>query len=124
MEATGLILAGMLAGIAVFQLLLALGRPYGKFSWGGQYPGVLPMGYRIASGVSIAIYMFLISVVLSETGVIDIYSDSFENIGMWVVVTLSGISVLMNAVSRSKPERLWAPYAAVMLVLSLILVLA
>ncbi len=123
MEATGLILAAMLAGIAVFQLLLALGRPYGKFAWGGQYPDVLPMGYRIASGVSIVVYGFLISVVLSATGVINIYSDSFENTGMWVVVALSGISVLMNAVSRSKPERLWAPYAAVMLALILIIVL-
>ncbi len=114
---------GMLAGIAVFQLLLALGKPYGKYAWGGQHPGVLPMGYRIASGVSIAVYGFLISVVLSATGIINIYSDSFENTGMWAVVALSAISVLMNAVSRSKPERLWAPYAAAMLALSLIIVL-
>lgn len=122
MEIQGLILAGMLAGIAVFQLLLALGRPYGKYAWGGQHPGVLPMGYRIASGVSIAVYGFLISVVLSATGIISLYSDAFENTGMWVVVGLSGISVLMNAVSRSKSERLWASYATVMLVLSLIIV--
>jgi len=41
--------------LVLFQLSLAFGAPWGRFAWGGQHPGVLPLGSRIASGVSILI---------------------------------------------------------------------
>ena len=112
-----------LAGIAFVQLLLVLGFPYGTAAWGGQHPGVLPTRYRIGSAISFLVFLFIISIVLSKTGIKDIYSESLEDTMMWAVTVFLGLSVLMNAASRSKVERLWAPYAAVMFVLSLIIVL-
>jgi hypothetical protein len=123
MESLGIVLSVMLAVMAVFQLLLALGRPYGKMAWGGQHEGVLPQKYRVGSIFSFALYVFLITVVLSRTGVINLYSESFENMFMWISTVIFGLNIPMNAVSKSKPERLWAPYAAVMFIISLIIVL-
>lgn len=123
MEILGVILSILLAGMAVFQLLLALGFPYGKMAWGGQHEGVLPKKYRIGSVVSFLVYVFLITVVLSKVQIVDLYGDSFVNVFMWIATVVFGLNIPMNAISRSKPERLWAPYAAVMFVISLIITL-
>ncbi|TFB66837.1 hypothetical protein [Cryobacterium sp. Hz9] len=71
--------------LVLFQLSLALGAPWGRFAWGGQHPGVLPFGYRIASGVSILIYGFIALLALDRAGVADVFPNAFSPVGIWVV---------------------------------------
>ncbi len=62
----------LLSIIAAFQLALALGAPWGEAAWGGQNPGVLPRGLRIASGIAaLVVYPLIMLVVLAGAGLID-----------------------------------------------------
>jgi hypothetical protein len=111
----GIVAAVLLAVIAVFQAALALGAPWGAAAWGGQNPGVLPRSLRIASGIAaVVIYPLVIVLVLAGAGLID---DSWlpvdSTVVMWLLAALLGVGALMNAVSRSPQERVWAPVALV-----------
>lgn len=111
--------------LAAFQLSLALGAPLGRFAWGGQHSGVLPTGYRIGSAVSILIYAVLAVVALDSGGVLDVLPEGATPVAMWIVFGYLALGVLMNAVSRSKAERLvMTPVALVLAILALILALA
>ena len=46
----------LLAGLAVFQIALAAGAPLGHLAWGGKHR-VLPKGLRIASALSVGLYV-------------------------------------------------------------------
>lgn len=112
----------LLSLLAVFQLALALGAPWGRFAWGGQHPGVLPAGYRIGSAVSILIYAGIAALGLDRGGVIDVVPDGAARVAMWVVFAFLALGVIMNGISRSKHERYTAtPVALVLAVLALIL---
>ena len=60
----------VLFGIAIFQVLLASGKPWGLYARGGNHPGRLPKNLRIGSAVSSVIFLLVGSVVLIEGGVI------------------------------------------------------
>jgi len=108
--------------LLVFQLALALGAPWGRLAWGGQHAGVLPTGYRIGSLVTIVVYAFLASVVLDRGGVTALYPEGFAIVACWVVFGVLALGTLMNAVSRSKPERtVMTPVALVLAVLALLI---
>jgi hypothetical protein len=52
---------GLLVVVAVFQLALALGAPFGKAAWGGAHDGVLPPRLRAASAfVGLVVYSAVI----------------------------------------------------------------
>lgn len=109
----GIVAVVLLVVIAIFQAALALGAPWGEASWGGQNPGVLPQNLRIASGVAaVVIYPLIILLVLAGAGLID---DGWVpvdiTIVMWVLAALLTLGAIMNAISRSPRERLWAPVA-------------
>lgn len=57
----------ILAGLAVFQVLLAAGRPLGRFAWGGQHD-VLPPNLRTGSLVSILLYAVFAVIILERLG--------------------------------------------------------
>lgn len=117
-----ILLGIMMGGVALFQLLLALGFPYGHIAWGGQHKGVLPTSLRIGSAIAALLFIFSILVVLSKVNILNIFPEVFEKYYMWFITTYFVLGTIMNAISRSKVERLWAPYSAVMLILSLRLV--
>ena len=95
----------LLAGLAVFQLLLAAGRPLGRFAWGGQHE-VLPRRLRIGSAVSIVLYALIAAVVLQAAGVIEVFPEAVADVGVWVVTGYLALGVPLNAISRSRSERL------------------
>ena len=114
----------VIALLVIFQLLLALGVPWGRFAWGGQHDGKLPVGYRIASAVSILIYGFLGTVILDRAGVISLYDSGFVVVMAWITFGYLTLGVLMNAVSRSQSERnLMTPVALVLAILAFIVAL-
>jgi hypothetical protein len=95
----------LLAGLAVFQVLLAAGRPLGRFAWGGQNE-VLPAGLRVGSVVSICLYAFFAVLLLTAAGVLTGLPEGFVRVSVWVLTAYFGLGVVMNAASRSRPERL------------------
>jgi hypothetical protein len=94
------VISVLLTGLAVFQLLLAAGRPWGRFAWGGQYE-VLPATLRIGSVVTVVIYAAFAWLVWRAVA-------RPEDAGpwIWVLTAFFTLGVVMNAASRSRPERL------------------
>jgi hypothetical protein len=95
----------ILAGLAVFQLLLAAGRPLGRFAWGGQHE-VLPTRLRVGSAISVVLYALIAAVVLQAADVIEVFPEAFADVGIWVVTGYLALGVPLNAISRSRSERL------------------
>ena len=110
MEFAGTIAVGLLVVVAVFQIALALGAPYGKAAWGGAHDGVLPARLRAASAVvGLVVYPTIMAVVLSASGLIG--ADLVLGKGaatMWVLATIFLLGAIANAFSRSRVERWWA----------------
>lgn len=118
------VFVSVLCLLLVFQLALAFGAPWGQFAWGGQHRGTLPVGYRIASGLSILIYGFIGAIVLDRGGVVGVFPPGFSTVAIWFVFGFLALGVLANAISRSKAERYAAtPVALILAVLALLLAL-
>lgn len=115
-----LLLCVILAGAGVFQAMLAAGKPWGEWAFGGQMKGVLPNRYRIASLVSIGIYLIQIAHYLSQANLIaSPFSANTATAINWILVGFFALGTLMNGISRSKKERaLWTPILAISLLLS------
>lgn len=109
----------ILGALAVFQALLALGAPWGRFAWGGQHR-VLPPSLRAGSVLSILVYAVIAAIVLARAGVVpsgDV-SDGAVRTAAWVVVAYFFLGIGMNLASRSVPERaVMTPVAAVLCLL-------
>jgi hypothetical protein len=96
----------LLAGLAVFQGALIGGAPLGRMAWGGQHR-VLPARLRIGSAISIAVYALFAYAALAKAGLVPpLVSETFTSISMWVITAYFALGILMNGISRSKPERL------------------
>ena len=113
-----LALTVILAALAVFQLALVFGAPLGRFAWGGQHR-VLPARLRVGSAVSILIYALIDIIAWDRVGAINVFPAPFSEVAMWVIFAYFVLGILMNALSRSKPERYtMVPVSAVLAVLS------
>lgn len=113
----------MLIGVAVFQALLAAGLPWGHLAWGGRHNGMLPAKLRIGSVVASLFLVFSAAAVLSHVDVLDFLSRGFTRYFMWFLAAYCAIGIPTNLASKSKAERLWAPYVGVMLALCLVVIL-
>ena len=120
MTATAAVLACLvLAALAAFQVLLVAGRPLGRFAWGGAHE-VLPTRLRVGSAVSVVLYALFATVILDAAELTDVLPEAFSDVGIWVLTAYFALGTVMNAVSRSKPERLvMTPTALVLAVLCL-----
>lgn len=107
----------VLAGLAVFQAILVAGAPLGRYAWGGQHQ-VLPRNLRIGSAVSIVLYALFGYVALGKAGIVaPLGGMAFTSVAMWVLTGYFALGVVMNAISRSKPERLVMTPVALLLAL-------
>ena len=117
-----LIVVGFLVLVA-FQSAIVLGAPVGRAAWGGRNPGRLPRELRIASAVAVVIYLIACLIVLDRAGVplVDL-PDGVSFWGTWAIGVLLAIGAVMNFASSSRYERFgWAPFAAVLTALALLL---
>lgn len=105
----------LLAGVvAVFQLALAAGAPWGHLAMGGRWPGRFSPALRIAAFVQAGLLGLFAVIVLGRAGVV---SPAPPPVLFWAVVVFSTLSAVMNLATPSIPERrLWGPVALVMLV--------
>lgn len=109
----------ILAALAVFQIALAAGAPWGRFAWGGQHR-VLPTNLRIGSIVSVAIYALMAFVAWERAGASSLLPDAVAQVAMWVIVVYFVLGIVMNAFSRSRHERYtMTPIATALAILSL-----
>jgi hypothetical protein len=115
-QTAALIAIALIGALVVFQLALALGAPYGAAAWGGRIPGVLPRKLRIASAVAgIVVYPLMAVVILAAAGLIgDDWLSIDPAVAMWILTGFFALGAIVNAVSRSAPERIWAPVSAVL----------
>lgn len=118
------IFCAILAALSLFQLALIAGAPIGALAWGGQHR-VLPARLRIGSAASIVIYAVLASIVLQRAEIATMLPPPVADFGIWGVVVFSALGVIVNLISRSRPERLvMTPVAALMVVTALTVALA
>lgn len=120
-----LIFCSLFALLALFQLALALGAPLGRFAWGGGHKR-LPMPLRIGSMISIALYALFCAIIAERAGLVSLFPwSSVSTIGAWVVTGYLGLGIVMNAISRSKPERYtMTPLVIVLFAMALVVTLS
>lgn len=110
----------------IFQILLAAGLPLGSAAFGGKNE-VLPPKLRYASAISAFVFAAAFFIILAHGGLLGggSQSSSLVRVGIWVLVTIFGVSILANISSRSRWERLiMAPVGLVLTVCCVIVALA
>ena len=104
-SAAAVLVCIILGLLAVFQLLLIAGLPLGRFAWGGQ-DEELPPNKRIGSVISILLYALFALIVLEKAQLTNVIAnETFVTVAMWVLTGYFALGIVMNAISRSKPER-------------------
>ena len=94
------------AGLALFQLLLVAGAPFGAAAWGGTNDGQLPTNLRVGSALAIVVYGLAAAVILARAGFgVRFISRAVARIGSWVLVALLTVGALANFASQSPWER-------------------
>jgi hypothetical protein len=102
--------------ITAFQLALAFGAPWGKAAFGGAVaqPGI---ELRVSSVVAVAIWSAAALIVLKRVGFgnwAPLPKRALPG-AVWVLVALSAVSVVMNAITPSALERaIWLPFCLVL----------
>lgn len=103
-----------LGGVAAFQVALAAGAPWGRASYGGAHPGVLPSRLRVVSAGAALLYCGLSVAVVSRRTPVKVRRHVLTGI-----TTLMGVGVVMNGISPSRPERaIWTPTTVVLTALA------
>jgi hypothetical protein len=110
METAAVIAAGLIGVVILFQIGLALGAPWGQAAWGGQHAGRLPTRLRFASVVAVLILVLLAWIVLSAGRVASTspLPDSWLGPAAWLGTAYFGLGGVVNVISRSRVERVWA----------------
>lgn len=91
--------------VALFQLALILGVPWGKAAWGGQH-AVLPMAYRIGSVTTLLLYVLIIFLTWKR---VILPQKRIYQVTAWLFCALFLVGTIMNTLTTSPVERIWAP---------------
>ncbi|KAF0199986.1 MAG: putative integral membrane [Bacteroidetes bacterium] len=115
------IIFAILTGIVIiFQGCLAAGVPWGAASMGGRYPGKYPPKMRVVAILNILILLFMAAIVLAEADLLLPQLKSISGFAVWVIAGFFVIGTVLNTITPSKIERIWAPVALVQLIMSVI----
>lgn len=115
MQAAAILAVALIVVVALFQVGLALGAPWGAAAWGGQHPGRLPARLRIASAAAAVVLVLIARVVAAAAGLVATspLPESWVEPATWIVTGYFGVGTIVNLISRSPVERFWAPVALV-----------
>lgn len=92
-------------GAGLFQVTLAAGAAWGAAAWGGANAGVLPVGFRVASGVSAVVWAGVAAVAAGR-----LLGPVGRRRLLLGVAAYSTLGVALNAASPSGVERaVWVP---------------
>ncbi|WP_228484812.1 hypothetical protein [Microbacterium cremeum] len=100
-----LVACAVLGALAVLQLCVAAGAPWGRLVWGGQHR-VLPTRLRVGSAVAVALYTGIAVVLASRAGLLPGGDTVVVRVLTWVLFAYFVVGIAMNAISRSRTERL------------------
>lgn len=104
-SSAALIAVVLLAATSLFQLLLALGLPFGRAAWGGGHR-VLPARLRVGSAVAAAALIVAAWVLATEAGWLPAGAGTpWSGVLVWVFAGFFALNTLGNAVSSSPIER-------------------
>ena len=117
---SAIILTALTGIVIIFQGCLAAGVPWGEASMGGRYPGKYPPKMRVAAIINMFILGFIAAIVLSEADLMFSRLKSISGIGIWFVVAFFVVGTILNTITPSKIERIWAPVALFQLITSII----
>lgn len=104
--------------VFLFQLCLAIGLPLGAASMGGKFPGKYPPKMRWVAILNAIVLLVLIMIVVIRAGLIFPELLFYSSIAIWVVVLFALIGTILNSITPSKIERIWAPVALIQLISS------
>ncbi len=117
--------AAAIIPIIVLQMGLTLGAPWGHMAMGGKVAGAFPPGMRVTALLQGMLLVLLAYVVLRHSGAFaggPVMGGAWL---IWIVVAISAVTTVLNAITTSKPERrLGLPVALVMLATSLVVALS
>ncbi len=114
----------ILSGVVIlFQACLIAGLPWGAASMGGKFPGKYPPKLRVVALLNIIIFLFITAIVLSKADIILPLLKPFSQKAIWGVVIFSAAGMVMNTITPSRIERIWAPVCLLLLIASLIVAL-
>ena len=107
-------------GLMCFQILLALGLPFGQVAWGGKFKK-LPLGFRLASLFSAGIMAFAAILVLEKATIFSVLNTpKVVTFGIWILAAFLGLNTISNFISRSKWEkRIMTPISLILSLLCL-----
>lgn len=113
----------LLVALAVLQVCVAAGAPWGRLVWGGAHR-VLPRRLRIGSSLSILLYAAFAALLLCRGGILPGGEHLAIVVLTWVLFAYFVVGIVMNAASRSPAER-WtmAPLCAVLAAATLMVAL-
>jgi hypothetical protein len=121
---TAALVFGVLTVIVIlFQAGLAAGMPWGKASMGGKFPGKYPPKMRVVACVNIIVLLGMSLIVLSAAGLFLPGMQALSKKAVWVVVVFYLAGTVMNTITPSKIERIWAPVALLLFIMSLVVAL-
>jgi hypothetical protein len=121
LHATAITASIVYAGFAAFQAALALGAPFGDRVWGGALSEVLPMGWRVASGIAAGVLVWMALVVLARAGVIRTspITPRYLTRATWTIAGFMALNTLGNFASANAFEQqVFGPMTAVMAALT------
>lgn len=119
------IFLSLCANVALFQLALALGAPWGEYTMGGRFPGKLPPKMRVAALMQIVVLLVLAFIVLIRSGWALSQFYSSGKTGIWFVAAFFVLGSFLNLSTPSKGERvIWGPVNILLLTTSIIIALS
>ena len=102
---------GLAALPILMHLALAAGAPLGRLTVGGRFPGRLPPRWRALALVQAALLGVMAGAVLARAGI----GPTLLATLYWPALAVTLLSLLANAASPSRPERLlWTPVLLMM----------
>jgi hypothetical protein len=105
-QVLALVYAGLAALPVLMHLAVAAGAPLGRLTVGGRFPGRLPPRWRALALVQAVLLCAMAGAVLARAGIGALPLAPL----FWPAVALTLLSLVANAASPSRPERLlWTP---------------
>ncbi|KUF10811.1 hypothetical protein [Pseudoponticoccus marisrubri] len=103
--------AGLAALPVVMHLAVTAGAPLGRLTVGGRFPRTLPPAWRVLALVQAGLLVTMAGAVLARAG---LGAAPLAPL-FWPALTLTILSLVANAASPSRPERLlWTPVLSLM----------
>jgi hypothetical protein len=112
--------AVLLVGIAVFQVALVAGAPWGAYTQGGETEGALATSGRVVAAVSCVILLVMAAAILARVGEGPLGNAPrpLVTILAWLTTVYAALAVVLNLATQSSSERaVFAPTALVLFVL-------